>query len=170
MGTDATATDTGRFTDVAQFDLSPTADAYTLRRKSDNIRAIFSSLMRPAVSADMPSCILSQDEFKAVRATISPVARRLDSESIQVAQALSQAAEVASIFVSKYKNEVKYLVFLNTAEYEPALMDRLLGIEYDLHQALDRDDHFLSFSYVHKGASSPEPELLYAGSVCAFRR
>lgn len=84
-----------------------------------------------------------------------------------IINAFKQIDEVESIYVQKDTYEWKVIILLNNNRYDDKLMDKLLDIEYDLH---NRDeDPLLDFSYIPKIYNN-KWDILHPSSLLIFER
>ena len=108
------------------------------------------------------------EKLRENKMTFSDLTSNMAALSDQVVAHFSEIAEVQSIYVEIFGEVITYWVFTNEPQYDSGLMDRLIGEEMVIMDALPHT-HF-DFHYIPMGLSADANAVIGAGSPSVFQR
>jgi hypothetical protein len=93
--------------------------------------------------------------------------RTAEGVSHEIAEKFGRIRHVRSVYLLRYRKELRFLVTLAISRYDSLLMDALLDLEYEIQGA--HPDLLLDFSYPPVGGLAAA-EIVIRGARCIFSK
>jgi hypothetical protein len=110
--------------------------------------------------------------YDAPTIDISSETKTLTIEQVEskIASSFNKVNEVLSIYTQKHGRELRVYVLINSQKYDGRLMDKLLNIEYNLHDLqIEQGRILLNFSYIPRIYKS-KSDVLHPNNKPIFER